>query len=313
MSEEVSVLNDYQVHVFPAPIERVEITNMDALVETLNNLIEKYQNLVVTPDTKKDTKKIIAQLRKLKKEINAKKISVKKQLEEPIKAYEDQAKKLMTVIDSTIDPLAKKVSEIEQQEKDERHQESLNLIKEMAPNYDLTPDEIEFDPEWDNQITTSKRTKLIGDHMGYLQLQKKQLATEKAAVESFAKSKKLQPTPFLQMVNDGFSFGAIKDRIEATVAEMKEEDQRKQNKAESQKAIEKMKENLAKTIETSNGDVKIDPETGEIINSSRSSEPEIKPVETFTRAFKVTGTRDQLWALSNEMDNLGIKYEKIAI
>lgn len=310
MTEEVSELNNYQVRIFPAPIERVEITNMDALMETLNNLMFKYQNLVVAPDTKKDTKKIIAQLRKLKTEINTKKISVKKQLEKPIKAYEDQAKELMGVIDNTIEPLSQKVSEIEQQEKDERHEASMNLIKEMAPKYGLLPDEIEFDPAWDNQITTSKRTKLIGDHMGFLQMKKEQIKTAKQAVKAYAVSKGLDPESWELLVDNGQDFDTIQKNIDNVIEARKQEAERQKKQEESEKAIADMKrEQQLKTVKTETGSVQVDVETGQIV----ASKDDMKKDPTFTQAFKVTGTKDQLWALSNEMDRIGVKYEAIKV
>ena len=57
----------------------LSIENEKQFDNYLTEIKNRYGSLVVSRETEKDTKKVIAELRKLKREINSKRIEVKKE------------------------------------------------------------------------------------------------------------------------------------------------------------------------------------------------------------------------------------------
>ena len=72
--------------------------NFEDLKEALTAELELYKNLVFTEDTKADAKKTVAELRKLKKQINDKRIEVKKLYMQPYTDFEAKVKELDKLI-----------------------------------------------------------------------------------------------------------------------------------------------------------------------------------------------------------------------
>ena len=94
--------------------------NLSALKESLSAEMEKYKNLIVTADTVKESKKDLATLRKARKELNDRKIEVKKSFMEPYTKFEDEVKEALKIIDEPITMIDSQVNEFEEQAKAEK-------------------------------------------------------------------------------------------------------------------------------------------------------------------------------------------------
>ena len=74
------------------------VTNIEVIKKHIAAGLEEYKHMVFTEETKKEAKATVADLRKLKKEVNARKIEVKKRYMAPYEDFETQAKELMSLI-----------------------------------------------------------------------------------------------------------------------------------------------------------------------------------------------------------------------
>src|SRR5690625_2400356 len=85
----------------PAKIE----FNYEEIENTLTENLKKYQGLTFTEKEAAECKKVIADLRKGKRLVDQYRIKTKRQLTEPIKAFEEQCKALNEKFDNVINPL----------------------------------------------------------------------------------------------------------------------------------------------------------------------------------------------------------------
>lgn len=278
---------------------KITIQNFDKLQLQITQVLKDYNNLAVTPDTKLSIKKSVAELRKFRKTIDDRRKEIKKDYEAPLKEFEGKVGVLTALIDETIAPLDSKVKEIDRQEKEERTDKAKALIVEMAPKYGLTPEEVEFEPNWANSITDVKRTQLIASRMKWLESEKKRIKADKDATEAYAKQVNFTPEGWVALVDQGQDFDQIKSQIDSAVFQRQQKIERAAQHKAAEEAIERARQTQ---VNLSSGTQTVDTTTGEIIPP--------KP-ELHTRAMRVTATVKQLWALAQYMDDNGIKYESI--
>ena len=139
-----------------------EITfNLDSLKENLAVEMETYKNLVVTEDTVKDSKKDLAMLRKVRKELNDKKIEVKKAFMSPYTKFEDEVKEALKIIDEPIELIDSQVKEFEEQAKEEKKEHCREVYYDTIPKdvCDFLPFEKVFRENWLNATTKDKDIK----------------------------------------------------------------------------------------------------------------------------------------------------------
>ena len=128
-------------------------TNFEAVKSGLEQMIAPYAALVVTEDGIAGAKKDLASLRKLKDNINAQKIAVKKEWMAPYTAFEEQPKELMAIVEKAIGNLDGQIKAYDE----ERRAAKLSALRafftdtayELNVDGYLTWDGI-FNPKWLN-------------------------------------------------------------------------------------------------------------------------------------------------------------------
>ena len=85
--------------------------NFDELEAQLDNKLAEYKGAVFTEDSKTYAKKEVANLRKLKKDIDDARKAVKKKWMEPYDSFDDRMKKLMKKVDEPINLINEQVEE----------------------------------------------------------------------------------------------------------------------------------------------------------------------------------------------------------
>ena len=138
-------VEDYSVKFVPAVIK---INGIKKLASLIDSNISKYQDLAVTADNVKDAKKIKANLNKLKKALDGKRLEIKKANAQPYLNIEKQIKGIESSINEVVEPIGHAVKELDDQEKEARHEWVNSLIKEMASTRNIEPSEVEFNPLW---------------------------------------------------------------------------------------------------------------------------------------------------------------------
>lgn len=83
-------------------IPQAIVFNFDELKKELAEKITPYKSLAVTEDDLKGAKSDKANLNKLKKALNDKRIEVKKEYMQPLEVFEGQVKELVSIVDEGI-------------------------------------------------------------------------------------------------------------------------------------------------------------------------------------------------------------------
>lgn len=135
--------------------------NFEDIKEALAAELELYKNLVFTEETKTDAKKTVAELRKLKKQINDKRIEVKKLYMQPYTDFEAKVKELDKLINEPITFISEQIDAFEQK----RIEEKIELINDIYLELVSEREDIAgyaklnrvYDSKWEN-ASTSKKT-----------------------------------------------------------------------------------------------------------------------------------------------------------
>ncbi|MCH8624533.1 DUF1351 domain-containing protein [Lactiplantibacillus plantarum] len=285
MANEVINLPDYTVDYQPVPIK---INNLEGLQASIAQYVSRYSNLVITEDNVTDSKQVRAKLNKLKKALDDRRKEIKRNYNQPLREFETEVKKLEASIDMIIDPIDEGLGELEVQRREQRKADVMDLIAEMAPNYDVGVDEIEFDHRWLNKSISNKQiTQEVASSMTVVKQAKDKLATAATMITKYAQAVDVDPIPWIDQLKQGQDVQYLLQAIDRQVESAKERERQRELKQQS--AAEHQQE-------TSTGKI-VDTDTGEVVS--------------FTRTLKITATKDQMWGLSSYMKKNGIKFEAV--
>ena len=135
-------------------------TNFEEIEANLKEILANYKGIIVTEDTVKESKKDIAELRKIRTSIDDKKKEMKKVWNKPYTEFENKCKELMALVDEPINEINSQVSEFETKRKEEKLNHLHELFNEQIGEYDdyLTFEGV-FNDKWLNVSTTDKDVK----------------------------------------------------------------------------------------------------------------------------------------------------------
>lgn len=155
--------------------------NLDALKENLSAEMKVYENLVVTEDTVKESKKDLAMLRKASKELNDRKIAVKKEFLAPYTAFENEVKEALAIIDKPIALIDAQIKEFELKQKMEKKDHLKEVFAAEVGEY---ADYMNFDSYFkDSWLNASTKDKDVVDE---IQIAKMKIQADLTAIESLS-------------------------------------------------------------------------------------------------------------------------------
>lgn len=125
---------DIQVKEFAAP---KIVINYETLKAELGNMLESYKGLVVTEETLAGGKAAQKELASLRAKIDTYRKDKKKELEKPIKHFEAQCKELIALVDAVEQPIKEGIKVYDDQKREEKRQQALELIAEVAAEQGL--------------------------------------------------------------------------------------------------------------------------------------------------------------------------------
>lgn len=249
----------------------IKITNKEKLDALVDAVVRKYSGIVVTEDTLKECKKTLTELRKLSKELNAKRLEKQCQYETPVKEFKAQIDAYINQINDVISDIKQGTDEFEEKRKAEKQIAIQNLIDEMAGNYDVDPETVEFDKKWLNKSTTMKKiTEGIANQMK----EQQRLDDDWKIIKKYAQDKGLLADHYQTYIG---AFSAFE------IEKMIDEDADKRAAQEREIAKEKQ---LAAVV---------DEETGEIKQA----------IQQVT--FTIKGTEEQLNQVAAYLKNSGVE------
>ena len=221
--------------------------NFDAIKAQLESEMEEYKGKTFTEETKKKAKEDLADLRKLKKNVNARKMEVKKAYMKPYDDFEEKVKELICVIDEPIGLIDGQVKEFEEKRINERKAAIEDLYDETVEEElrDYIPLERIYGDKWTNATTTMKS---IREEINLKVMQTRQDITTIKAM----KSEKEEEALHLYMNNNNLAHSIqFLTRYEQEKAEIlkkreKEEQERRERELEAER--ERVREEERKRI-----------------------------------------------------------------
>lgn len=173
-------MNDFQLTIK----EGVISTNLEALKAELTEIAERHDGVIVTEDTVPEAKKDLAELRKVAKEIDDRRKTVKKEWNKPYTDFENEVKAALEIINKPIALIDGQIKEFEAQRKADKEQhvrelyaENIQGLEEYLPFADI------FDEKWLNVST--KDNDIIFDINGLVNQVKMDIEAIKALGSEF--------------------------------------------------------------------------------------------------------------------------------
>ena len=271
-------MQELQVKVTQA---QVEIIDREKFEQNINEVVAKYQNYTVTAATIKDDKQVLADLRKLKKQISDERIKIKRELSQSADEFDKYIKDTSEPMDNVINKIANDVKEFEEHQKAVRIDTVKGYIANKSAEYMLDPrlfDEkaLEYVKASDfmaDGVTLKKATMKSLDDMVTFEFQKQQeFEKAKSAISGLCAEYGMTDSPYIRQLKD-LTLAEVFEQIKADYEfeKQKEELRQAQERAEreSQELLAaqqaKQQEQAPKSTETPN----FDPETGEILDGGQ--------------------------------------------
>lgn len=261
--------------------------NFEQINQTVDAITKRFDGTVYSEEMISDAKKDKASLNKLAKEINQKKIAVKKEYSKPYDVFEKQVKEVIAKINSVSNQIDEQVKAYDEKQKAEKKQ----IIDAYWNSLDtgVGIDEV-FDSSWLNKTCTEKLWKTD------LDLKAERFKRDAQTIEMitdaeqkvFFEERYRKNHDIAECMNQWTDFQRIRELTKKTIESMESAESIKKriNEANSVKA-EEIPEQMQDSSE---------------IALKQASE------RIYTRVLNVRGTKDQLNKLAAFMSSLGIEF-----
>lgn len=271
-------MQELQVNIEQA---KVEIVGQEVFEKGIADVVAKYQNYTVTAGTIKDDKKVLAELRKLTKQISDERIKIKNELSKPATDFEKYIKETEKPLKNIINQIANDVKEFENHQKALRLDTVKSYLANKASDYMIDPrifdgKATEYIKNGDfmaDGVTLKKATMKALDDMVTFEYQKQEefkKATQ--SISGLCSEYGMTDQPYIRMLQN-LTLAEVLDQIRSDHAFelQKQEAERKRQEQEAlrQAELQKQKEKIVETTPTA---LVVDSETGEIIENTPTIE-----------------------------------------
>ena len=271
-------MQELQVNIEQA---KVEIVGQEVFEKGIADVVAKYQNYTVTAGTIKDDKKILAELRKLTKQISDERIKIKNELSKPATDFEKYIKETEKPLKNIINQIANDVKEFENHQKALRLDTVKSYLANKASDYMIDPrifDEkatgyIKNGDFMADGVTLKKATMKALDDMVTFEYQKQEeLKKATQSISGLCSEYGMTDQPYIRMLQN-LTLAEVLDQIRSDHAfelqKQEAERQRQEQEALRQAELQNQKEKIAETKPTA---LVVDSETGEIIENTPITE-----------------------------------------
>lgn len=271
-------MQELQVNIEQA---KVEIVGQEVFEKGIADVVAKYQNYTVTAGTIKDDKRVLAELRKLTKQISDERIKIKNELSKPATDFEKYIKETEKPLKNIINQIANDVKEFENHQKALRLDTVKSYLANKASEYMIDPrifdgKATEYLKNGDfmaDGVTLKKATMKALDDMVTFEYQKQEefkKATQ--SISGLCSEYGMTDQPYIRMLQK-LTLAEVLDQIRSDHAfelqKQEAERQRQEQEALRQAELQKQKEKIVETTPTA---LVVDSETGEIIENTPTIE-----------------------------------------
>ena len=271
-------MQELQVNIEQA---KVEIVGQEVFEKGIADVVAKYQNYTVTAGTIKDDKKVLAELRKLTKQISDERIKIKNELSKPATDFEKYIEETEEPLKNIINQIANDVKEFENHQKALRLDTVKSYLANKASEYMIDPrifdgKATEYIKNGDfmaDGVTLKKATMKALDDMVTFEYQKQEefkKATQ--SISGLCSEYGMTDQPYIRMLQN-LTLAEVLDQIRSDHAfelqKQEAERQRQEQEVLRQAELQNQKEKIAETKPTA---LVVDSETGEIIENTPTTE-----------------------------------------
>lgn len=278
----MEMLKKIEVNYVPGTIT---FPSAGALKAYVAEVLKKTEGLVATDESIKATKTSRTEVNKLQKAIADVRKKYKKEWDRPFTEFESTLKALEGDCKDASADLKAAIDGFEDQQKQERRKSVQELITEMAPNYHVSPEDVEILDKWLLK-STSKKVVLEGVAESMKTLQR--LNAEKAQVEKLCLKHGLPAERYIDL---------LQTMTYIEVEQVIETDLRKQEEVadlfKQQRAAEVAAQKVG-MVDVGDGKL-IDTETGELKH-------ELQRV-----SLELQGTKEQIDDIARYIVKSGVK------
>lgn len=156
--------------------------NFDEVEKELQELLASYKGLVFTEETEKEGKEVQKKLAKLSKDIDRRRIDIKKEVAEPIMAFEARCNKLTAMVDEVNAPIKQGLQVFETKRKEDKADQIRKYIALKIAERGLLPKYSNMLVVHDRYLNTTATMKVIKEDIDIRSagLEKQQLEEERA-------------------------------------------------------------------------------------------------------------------------------------
>ena len=261
---------------------------LDAKVDAMTKDWDKY---VVTAESYPYDKKTRAELNRIRRALSDRRKVIVKESSQQITEFNTKVKGLDLKIKGVVDHLSEGLKTFDDQARKDKHQQNLLRLGELAKEYGVALQELDYQDKWDNK-TTSWTTIEEDARQQFEAIVEKQKARKEAEQVIANKANEytkpaMTANPYLQML-DYKSLPDVLTQMDNDHKYLIEQaKQQEENRKKAVQALEK------------HGDKYIDAKTGEVVD------------KLHTVTLRLRGTKEQMTALSNFIKDWGIDYERV--
>lgn len=279
---------NFPINFEPAKVDFLGYQDLKAKVD---EIAQGWDTYVVTSKSYPYDKKTKAELNRIRKALNDRRKEITKQASQPIDEFTALIKGLDLEIKEAVDHINEGIKAFDEKARKDKHQQNLIKLGEIATEYGIALQKLEYNPKWDNKSTSWNTIEEEARQQFEAILEQEKARKEAEQVIANKANEYTKPamtaSPYLQMLD----YKSLPDVL--TQMDNDHEyliKQAKQQEENSKKAIESLEQH---------GDKYVDAKTGEVVDKVHSV------------TLKLTGTTDQLTALSNFIRDWGISYERV--
>lgn len=279
---------DFPISYKPAEVNFQGYEALDAKVDAMTKDWDKY---VVTAESYSYDKKTRAELNRIRRALSDRRKVIVKDSSQQITEFNAKVKGLDLKIKGVVDHLSEGLKTFDEQARKDKHQQNLIRLGELAKEYGVALQELDYQDKWDNKTTSW--TTIEEEARQQFDAIVERIKARKEAEQVIANKANeytkpaMSANPYLQMLD----YKSLPD----VLTQMDNDHdylikQAKQQEENRKKAIEALEQH---------GDKYVDAKTGEVVDKVHSV------------TLKLTGTKEQLTALSNFIRDWGISYERV--
>lgn len=296
MTEEIITM-DGQNYGIAYTTAKIDFPEYKSLKRNVNLLSQEYSKFKVTPENMKDAKATRANLNKLKKALNDRKIDIVKAVDEPVNNFKAQIKDLTEIIDDTSNNIGMQIKSYEDHARKMREELIMADVDKRCKAAGVDSTKIEVDPKWFNKTSSyAVFEKEIQTQIDVLVHEIKVLEENIEVVTARAKELGLPQQHWVQMLMmENSKLSDVLTQMSSYADDIKAEAER--NEIAKREQQEKIVNKNGKAI---------DKTTGEIVDKFQTAF-----LITDKGKFKLTATSNQFQQLSQFIKEAGIKCEQV--